>query len=90
MKSHAGQKQKQRRSQSRKAKISKKSGIAVRDVEIFPKIRLPMDKSSLWIQLGGLALEAARGSWERLCISLCSIICLIFFSVLLYRCRENR
>jgi hypothetical protein len=60
MTSHAGENQRPRRSQSRKTKISKKSGIAVGDVEIFPNIRLPMDNISLWIQLGGLALAAAR------------------------------
>jgi hypothetical protein len=49
-----------------------------------------MDKVSLWIQFGGLALTAVRKSWERLCISFGSIICLIWFSVLLYRCPENR
>jgi hypothetical protein len=90
MTSHADQNQRLRRGQGRKAKISKKSGIAVGGVEIFPNIRLPMGKVSLWIQLSGLALVAVIGSWEKCCIWLESIICLILSSVLLYECRENR
>jgi hypothetical protein len=90
MTSHESQNQRSHRSQSRKAKSSKESGIAVGDVEIFPDICQPMNKVSLSIQLGGRPLAAVRHSWGKLCISLCSIICLIFFSVLLYEGGKNR
>jgi hypothetical protein len=64
MTSHAGQNQRPCRSQSRKAKISKKCGVAVGDVEIFPNLRLPTNEISLWMQWGrGMG---SVGSGERL------------------------